>query len=136
MDVSSISSDYFSVFYCLLVSINNSVLFGGFPSEHHRECTDKWSLLGIGYERGTTTLRKFWWFNVKFLQDTREFLWFSFLDFSNGKVLFGPVSDASVLDRCWLQPADVGGAVVSRSLTHAHCCSTLLAYCRVVVSTR
>lgn len=37
---------------------------------------------------------------VKFLQDTREFLWFSFLDFSNGTVLFGPVSDASVLDRC------------------------------------
>lgn len=58
---------------------------------------------------------------VKFLQDTREFLWFSFLDFSNGTVLFGPVSDASVLDRC----VRGGRRVRSRRTAWPMCCPTL-----------
>lgn len=65
-------------------------------------------------------------FNVKFLQDTKHFIWFSFLDFSNGKLLFGPVSDASVRDRC-------GRAAVSVATDRTVCCLTLLAYRSIVV---
>lgn len=63
---------------------------------------------------------------VKFLQDNREFLWFSFLNFSNGTVLFGPVSDASVLDRCARgRRAQGGRPALARARLAPMCCPTL-----------
>lgn len=60
---SHFSAEYYfiSLIMCVIKCLLIIFGFDGFPSEHHRECTDKWSLLGISYKRGTT-LRKFWWF--------------------------------------------------------------------------